>query len=316
MKKALIIGHKGQDGQILKDVLNKKGYSIVGIGKDSLFSNLVDLNVEKINILDFEQVAHLIINFKPDEIYFLAAYHHSSEDKTLDEITTFHRSFDVNTVSLLYFLESIRLHSPLTRIFYAASSHIFGDPREEVQDEATPINPICIYGISKSAGLFLCRYYRKKYSISASVGILYNHESKYRKATFLSKKIILGALNIKRKEQMHLTLGDLNAVADWGYAPDYVDAFIKILNAEKADEFIIATGEKHTVKEFVETVFEYLDLDWKKCVEVNQGLIQKSKRCLIGNPQKLINKTDWSPTLDFEGLIKKLLQDEGAFDAK
>lgn len=316
MKKALIVGFAGQDGSILKDILIEKEYSVIGIEKDSIFSHLFNLNEEKIDILDFAQVSNLIKEYKPDEIYFLAAYHHSSQDRVPDELTTFQSSFQINTLALFNFLESLRLNSPQSRLFYAASSHIFGEPKEEVQTEATPINPICLYGISKATGLFLCRYFRKKFSIFASVGILYNHESKYRKAEFLSKKIILGALSIKKKEQDSLILGDLNAVADWGYAPDYVRAFIEILNCDQADDFIVASGQKHIVKEFVETAFKSLGLDWQKHVKVNPELIQKSKRCLVGNHQKLTNKTGWTPAFDFESLIKKLLEDEGAFNGR
>jgi len=316
MKKAVIVGFEGQDGKILKDALLEKRYSIVGVGKKSVFSTQYDMGVDKIDILSFEQVSSLIRDFKPDEVYYLAAFHHSSEDRIVDEVTHFKRSFEVNTLGLFFFLESIRLHNPKTKIFYAASSHVFGDASEATQDEFSQINPISIYGISKSTSLFLCRYYRRQHSIFACVGILYNHESKYRKESFLSKKVTLGVWNIKRGNQTELSLGDLEAVVDWGYAPDYVNAFMKILNSKTPDDYVIATGEGHTVKEFVKYAFEYLGLDWKEYVKVNENLIQKDRRCLIGNAEKLRTKTDWRTTVDFEGLVKKLLEDEDAFDGR
>ena len=160
----------------------------------------------------------------------------------------------------------------------------------------------------------MCRYYRQKYAISVSVGILYNHESKYRKSVFLSKKIIQSVLKINANKQAKLTLGDLSAVTDWGYAPEYVNAFRKIIDCKIADDFIIATGQKHTVKEFVENTFQLFNLDWKEFVVIDSSLIQKTKRCLIGDSSKLTSKTDWKASLNFKELIIQLLLDEQNYE--
>ena len=312
MKKAIIVGCNGQDGKLLCNFLIGKDYRIVGIGKNITVcsdGSLLDL----VDIKNSHEVFQLINELKPKEIYYLAAFHHSSEANSIDNIDLFQQSFDIHVSALSNFLEGIRQFSPETRLFYAASSHIFGEPASEIQNEDTVINPICFYGITKAAGLFTCRLYRNHYSIFASTGILYNHESSFRSEAFISKKIITSAINIKRKKQEKLVIGNLNAKVDWGYAPDYVDAMHRIINCEMADDFIIATGKKHKVIDFVKTTFEYLNLDWKRYVEEDRSIIAKKNCCRIGNPRKLMGKTGWKPSVSFREMIKLLLADEGAY---
>lgn len=299
MKSAIIVGSNGQDGRLLFELLGKKGYTVIGISRDS------DADITK-----KENVFDLIKTHKPDEIYYLAAYHNSSEDDYPENVKLFEKSYEVNVRALIYFLEAIRLSSPGTRIFYASSSHIFKGSNTEVQDESTPINPTCIYGITKSSGMFACRFYKNNYNIFASTGILYNHESSLRNEKFVSKKIIKGAINIKNKKQDKIFLGNLKAEIDWGYAPDYVDAMHRILNIEKPDEFIISTGQKHMVQDFVEIVFSYLDLDWRLYIKENSSIIKGQKVSLLGNPEKLMKMTGWRPSANFEQMIKILLEEE------
>ena len=314
MKRSIIVGCNGQDGKLLYELLSKKGYSSIGIGKDFIKADGDD-KLSPINISNTEAVFNLVKNFKPDEVYYLAAFHQSSENATLGNIELYQKSYEVNVFSLINFLEGIRKFSPRTKLFYAASSHIFGDEAGDTQDENTPINPNSIYGITKAVGLFLCRFYRNVHSIFASTGILYNHESSLRDRKFVSKKIIRGAIDIKNGRQDKLILGDLNAEIDWGYAPDFVEAMHMILNIRTADDFIIATGKKHTVLDFVKTTFRYLGLDWESYVEENPQLITRKKSYLVGNPKKLMAMTGWKVSVDFDQMIKKLLEEEAGLDA-
>jgi GDPmannose 4,6-dehydratase len=258
-------------------------------------------------------VFDLIRKVVPDEIYYLAAFHHSSENvPTQDNGELFNKSFRTHVLSLVNFLEGMRMYAKDSRLFYAASSHVFGNAANEPQDEQTPFNPKCIYGITKTAGIHTCRFYRDRYGLFVSIGILYNHESSYRKSIFVTKKIINSAIKIKNNQQDKLILGNLSAEVDWGYAPDYVETFQRILNVPQPDDFVVATGKKHTVRDFVEITFGYLGLDWKKYVEEDKKIITKSYVTLVGNPQKLMRTTGWRPSVDFKAMIKLLLIGEGA----
>lgn len=309
MKKAIIVGYNGQDGKLLNSYLLKKNYRIVGIDKNiSICSNgpLIDL----VDIKNPQEVFQLINKFKPDEIYYLAAFHHSSQESPIENISLFSQSLDIHVLGLVNFLEGIRQYSPQSRLFYASSSHIFGESNSKIQNEDTAINPNCFYGITKAAGIFICRLYRNNYSVFASSGILYNHESSFRNETFISKKIITAAVDIKRKKLKKLIIGDLSAEVDWGYAPDYVDAMHRIINCKTADDFIVATGKKHKVIDFIKTTFKYLNLDWKRYVREDRSIISKKNYCRVGNPKKLMGKTGWKPSVDFKEMIKFLLEDE------
>jgi GDPmannose 4,6-dehydratase len=310
MKKALIIGYTGQDGTYLFKNLQKRNYEIIGIARNVVRSTSPK-SIKPIDISKSKQVYALIDEYKPDEIYYLAAFHQSSEDQYYDDAELFRRSFDVNVLSLINFLDGIKKHSKYSRLFYAASSHIFGNPAESIQDETTPFNPNSIYGITKTAGVHACRLYRENHSIFASVGILYNHESPLRPSKFVSRKIVKTAIAIKNKNQDKLFIGNLNVEIDWGYAPDYVEALYRILQLSSAGDFIISSGKTHTVRDFVKGVFQYLDLDWTKYVEEDPNLItKKEKHNLRGNNQKLKSMTGWQPTASFNDLIKIMVEEE------
>lgn len=313
MKKAIIVGCNGQDGRLLSGLLLNKGYGLLGIDKE--FINCPEgFHLSPVDIKSPKEVFNLIDKFKPNEIYYLAAFHHSSEDSCLGNVELLEKSYGIHVLSFFNFLEGIKQLSPETKIFYAASSHIFGEPSDLSQDENTPINPNNIYGLTKAAGLFACRIYRNQHALYASAGILYNHESCFRKEPFVSKKIIVGAINIKKRKQNKLVLGDLNAEIDWGYANDYVEAMFRILQAKDPDDFIIASGEKHTVLDFVKIAFGYLDIDWCEHVEEEQSIIKKTNHCRVGNSEKLRKVVGWKPSVDFNGMIRALLESEGAFN--
>ena len=310
MKTALIIGCNGQDGSLLYENLAAKNYQVTGIARSTYRASSGDWRVP-LDISNSDAVNDLVRTHVPDEIYYLAAYHHSAENMPLQgDLDLFNRSFQVHVQSLVHFLEGIRLFARESRLFYAASSHVFGHAITGPQDEQTPFNPKCIYGITKTAGIHACRFYRDRYQLYVATGILYNHESQYRKPVFVTKKIINSAINIMNHKQDKLMLGNLAAEVDWGYAPDYVEAFHKILGAPTADDFIIATGKKHTVQEFVEITFGYLGLDWKQYVEEDAGVLLKSGATLVGNPQKLMNTTGWKPSVTFDEMISLLLRSE------
>lgn len=306
MKSALIIGVNGQDGKLLYDFLLKKRYALVGIDKNYIRC-AQKKSYKQIDILKFDQVSLLIKGFKPQEVYYLAAFHHSSEDLPIEDVDLLQQSYQVHVIGLANFLESIKLFSPKTKLFYAASSHIFGETTKSIQTETTPINPSCIYGITKASGLALCRFYRSCYGIFVAAGILYNHESPFRAQHFVSKKIIDGAINIKAGKQKKIVLGNLEAVVDWGYAPDYVRAMNLILKAKAPDDFIVATGEKHTVLDFVKVAFGHLKLNWKDHIEIDHSIVRKQSFSRIGNPAWLIKNTKWKPTVNFKKMVKTII---------
>ncbi len=308
MSSAIIVGATGQDGTFLYHLLGSKGYSILGLGSRRAFSNIDTwTGLSAIDIRDFQDVSQIIKKIQPDEIYHLAAVHHSSQDKVADPLTLLEQSYHVNVLSLQNFLDGIRQFSPKTKLFYAASSHIFGNPRTEPQDENTPMDPLNIYGITKVSGISLCRMYRYLYGTFASVGILYNHESWLRNEQFVSQKIIRGAIQCKKNPDHHLILGDLSVEVDWGFAPDYVDAMYKIVSLSRPDDFIIASGEKHSVREFVSIAFAAVGLDWQDYVEERKEIITKNPASLVGNPDKLIRQTGWKRSITFPDMVKIII---------
>jgi GDPmannose 4,6-dehydratase len=310
MSKALIIGHTGQDGTYLWKLLSAKKYDLTGVSNSSALSSQTG-NITAIDIRNYGEVERLIQSFQPDEIYYLAAVHQSSSDKQMEEGELFQKSIDINSKALVNFLEAIRLHSKQTKVFYAASSHIFGETTNPLQDETTPLNPNCVYGITKTMGIRACYFYRDNYSVFASVGIFYNHESPLRASKYVSKKIVETAVAIKLGLKDKLILGNLDQRVDWGYAPDYVEAAYQILQLKAPGDFIISSGTTHSIKDFIEGVFTYLDLDWQKFVELNPHLItKKQKQNLAGNNKKLKNATGWENSVTFSGLIKILVDAE------
>ncbi|MFA6357062.1 MAG: GDP-mannose 4,6-dehydratase [Candidatus Omnitrophota bacterium] len=307
MKRAIIVGVGGQDGQLLYELLTKNRYLVIGIDKNKIQSSFKVL-FKQVNILNFIDVANLIKKFQPQEVYYLAAFHHSAEDLPIENAELLQRSYNVHVVGLVNFLEAIKKFSLKSRIFYAASSHIFGETKNDIQDEDTPINPNGLYGITKATGLALCRFYRSNYDIFVSVGILYNHESAFRTGNFVSMKIIQGAINIKKGKQKQLFLGDLDAVIDWGYALDYVRAMHLTLKSRKPDDFIIATGKRHTVLDFIKVVFKTLQLDWKLYIKEDGSIVRKQSFYRIGNSAKLRTSTGWGPEFSFKEMINRMIE--------
>lgn len=298
-KSAVIVGAGGQDGQLLSALLKSYSYEFVEIRKDS----------HGARVESPEQISSLVTAIQPDEVYYLAACHHSSQDSnTQDAIELFDQSHQVNVRGLFYFLEAIRSKSPKSRVFYAGSSHIFGDAAASPQDETTPYAPNSTYGLTKAIGLQLVQLYRRQYGLFASGGILFNHESHLRQSKFISKRIVRTAVDIKLGQAKELIVGDLSAIVDWGYAPDYVDAMHRILNIETPEDFVIATGKENRVQDFVKIAFDALGLNWELYVKENSQVITRKPYPLIGNSAKLFERTGWKPSVGFEAMVRTLVQ--------
>lgn len=309
MSRAIIIGVNGQDGRILFDRLAGEGCTLLGIARDGIRGTGSPAPA-RVDIASPDEVRAIVASWHPDHIYYLAAHHHSSQDATGgDTPGLYEKSHAVHVRGLLHFLDAMREHAPAARLFYAASSLVFGAAPSEKQDERTPMNPRCIYGITKAAGIHCCRFYRETHGVFAAAGILYNHESVHRQEKFVSQKIIRAASAIANGLRDKLTLGDLSAKIDWGYAPDFVDAMVKILGLPEADDFIVATGKAHTVLEFVELVFGRLGLDWRAHVEEQPSVLQRRRPAMIGDASKLRAATDWQPSVTFAEMVARLVDD-------
>lgn len=302
---ALVIGSAGQDGRLLIDLLTSQGRSVIACSRNIISGS--ELFSERPRLEDPMWVATLIGETRPEHVYYLAAVHHSSEDRASNDVTAFASMYAANTQGLANVLEAIRTCSPTTRIFYAASSHIFGNPTVCPQDEKTSVQPTTLYGISKAAGFFYCRYYRNVHGLFAVTGILYNHESILRGPQFLSAKITRAVAEIKVGLRQELILGSLDAVVDWGYAPDYVRAMQAMLEQSTADDFVVATGAAHTVRDFAEIAFASVGLDYRIYVRSDASLLQRDHGVMVGNPARLQSATGWSPSIEFDAMIRQLV---------
>ena len=214
----------------------------------------------------------------------------------------------MNIFSYLNFLEGIRNHSRNSKIFYASSCHIFGNPTQKYQNESTKVNPNSVYSITKYDAMQITKYYREKYELFCSVGILFNHESHLRAEKFVSKKIVKTAVDIKNGKNHELKIGNLKAIIDWGYAGDFIEAFNKILNHDVPDDFVVSSGKSHSIRDFIKYAFEYLDLDWENYTFEDQSLIKrKSSNNLVGDYNKLYLATGWQPKTDLMRLAELMV---------
>jgi GDPmannose 4,6-dehydratase len=312
LSKALVIGCNGQDGSLLCTLLHQKGATVFGIDRASDEQTQSFVHFSALDICDLPRVNDLLAEASPDEVYYLAAYHHSAEQlKPPGEVVAL--SLQVNTQGLNNVLAAIAdSPSPRPRVFYAASSRVFGVPDEEVQDENTPMAPVCAYGISKAAGVHLCRYYRREHDVYVSTGILYNHESPLRPEHFVTRKIVRAAVRIRSGLERELVLGNLDARVDWGWAPDYVEAMHAILQLGCPDDFVLATGVLHSVREFVEIAFSAVGLNWREHVVERSGVLEgwRAVKPLCGNAAKLHAATDWRPRVSFEEMVRIMVAAE------
>jgi len=314
MKKALITGITGQDGSYLADLLLGKGYEVHGIVRrastfntsriDHLYAdphiNGVRLFLHYGDLSDSVNLVKLLYDLKPDEIYHLGAQSHVRVSFDIPEYTA-----DITAVGTIRILEAIRETGIRSRFYQASSSEMYGQAREVPQTEKTPFWPRSPYGVSKVFSYWATVNYRESYGLNASNGILFNHESPRRGETFVTRKISRAVAAIKHGLQHELFLGNLDAKRDWGYAPEYVEAMWHILQQDSGDDFVIATGEAHTVREFAEAAFAHVNLDWKKYVKHDPRYERPAEvDILIGDPSKAKEILGWGPKVRFRELVE------------
>jgi GDPmannose 4,6-dehydratase len=308
--KVLIVGHKGQDGTLLRESLAAQHTEVVGLGRGGLdyYDERGDCTSSRVGETRVEEV---ILEELPSEIYYLAAEHTSSEGDISTTLSPlgFTRYTETNVGGFLKTLDAVRLHSPQTRVFYASSSHVFGPGEARSLSETSPFNPQSFYAITKAQAMWVSQKFRREAGLHVSCGILFNHESHLRNPSFFSAKIIQGAIQVQRGLRSDIFVGNLDARADWGYARDFVEAFQILVRRDLPDDYVIATGETHTVREFVSAVFEYLDLDWREFVQQDPSLIEKRQNIEKANPSKIFGETSWRPKLGFEDFVRVLVSD-------
>lgn len=306
MSRALVIGHTGQDGQILCEQLAERGFSLAGVSRTRGFSSDGQWS-RPVDVTNLAQVNAVVETFRPTRVYYLAAHHHSSQEAAIHHVDTAARSWDVHVHGFGHVLEAVRASAPDARIFYASSSRVFGSAAGPMQNESTPLRPECIYGLTKAAGMFVADFARRVHGQFVACGILFNHESALRASQFVSQRVIQGLAAIRRGDAKILELGNLDARVDWGSAPDYTRAMQCILDAGEPTEYVIASGETHSVREFVEVAADRLGLRWRDCVVETEGLVQRAPQALCGDASRLRSTTGWSPSLDFKGLVRSLV---------
>jgi len=306
----LITGITGQDGSYLAEFLLAKGYEVHGLvrrsSSDNLtrISHLLDrLHLHRGDLLDQLSIVRAIEESEPDEIYNLAAQSFVPSSFSQPLLTGEFTALGVTRV-----LEAVRLVRPYAKFYQASSSEMFGDVREEPQTENTPFWPRSPYGVSKVYGHWITVNYRESYDLFACSGILFNHESPHRGTEFVTRKISLAVARIKLGLQDKLKLGNLDAQRDWGFAGDYVKAMWLMLQQETADDFVIATGEKHSVREFADLAFSHVGLDWREFVETDAALHRPADvNTLCGDASKAENELGWQPEVSFPQLVAMMV---------
>lgn len=310
MKRALITGITGQDGSYLADLLLDKGYEVIGVKRrTSLIStDRIDHAIEEDgnpnlslvygNMIDAGNMHRMLLEYQPDEIYNLAAQSHVRVS-----FETPAETCDVVGMGTLRLLEAVRNVCPDAKFYQASSSEMFGDNPEHPQSETTSLTPASPYACAKVFAHNIVRNYRESYGLHASSGILFNHESPRRGETFVTRKITMAAAKIKLGLQDKLYLGNLDAKRDWGYAGDYVEAMWLMLQQDKPDDYVIATGETHTVKEFLHYVFDHAGLDVSEHVSIDSRLFRPHEvPLLLGDASKAKRELNWEPKIKFKEL--------------
>jgi GDPmannose 4,6-dehydratase len=316
MKKALITGITGQDGSYLAEFLLAKGYSVCGVVRRSSSMNRGRIDplhddpklAKRFTLVygdlnDASSINRILRTARPDEIYNLAAQSHVKVSFEIPEYTA-----EVTALGTLRILEAIVDSGIKTRFYQASSSELYGRSENTPQDENTPFQPVSPYAVAKLFAYWTTVNYRESYGIYACNGILFNHESPRRGETFVTRKITRAVARIKKGLQDKLYLGNLDAKRDWGYAKDYVEAMWMMLQQKKPEDFVIATGETHTVKEFVREAFGVAGLDWRKHVRVDKRFFRPIEvNALCGDYSKARRKLGWKPTTSFKELVRLMV---------
>jgi GDPmannose 4,6-dehydratase len=309
MKRALITGVGGQDGSYLAELLLERDYEVVGLVRPGApsYDNLgsvEQVELHEADLLNQTSLAQALRAAQPAEVYNLAApsFVPASWDRPV-------QTAEFAAVGATAMLEAIRSVDPAIRFYQASSSEIFGEPAETPQTETTPLAPVTPYGVAKAYAHFIVHSYRRLYGLFACSGILYNHESPRRPLEFLPRKVAHGAAAISLGLQEELVLGDLDARRDWGYAGDYVRAMWLMLQQDEPDDYIVASGEAHSVRELVQCAFQHVGLDWQQYVRVDPALERGAAELyrLVGDPAKARARLGWRPELDFTRLVHLLV---------
>jgi len=310
VKRALITGIGGQDGSYLAELLLEAGYEVVGLVRPgaSPYENLAGLagqiELYEADLLNQTSLAQALRAAEPAEIYNLAApsFVPDSWDRPV-------QTAEFAAVGATALLEAVRAVDPSIRFYQASSSEIFGEPRESPQTESTPLEPATPYGVAKAYAHFIVNSYRRLYGMFACSGILYNHESPRRPLQYLPRKVAHGAAAISLGLEDDLVLGDLDARRDWGYAGDYVRAMWLMLQQDEPSDYVIASGESHSVRELVECAFEHVGLEWERYVRVDPALQRGPAELhrLVGDPVKARTRLGWDPQVDFAQLVRLLV---------
>jgi GDPmannose 4,6-dehydratase len=313
MKKALITGITGQDGSYLAELLLSKGYEVHGIIRRSSTFNTsridhiyVDphdpyarLFLHYGDLSDSEQISNIIYNVNPDEVYHLGAQSHVRVSFDTPEY-----SGNVTALGTTRLLEAIRRSGNEVRFYQASSSEMFGSSPPP-QNEETPFKPRSPYACAKVYAYWMAKNYRDGYNMFACNGILFNHESQRRGETFVTRKVTRGIASLLAKKEKYLYLGNLDAKRDWGYAPEYVECMWQMLQIEYPEDFVVGTGEAHSVREFVEKAFSYTGLDWNEYVKIDPKYFRPTEvEELISDPTKAKKKLGWNPKITFNDLVK------------
>jgi GDPmannose 4,6-dehydratase len=309
-KRAIITGITGQDGSYLAELLLSKGYEVVGVVRRSSSPNywriqsvLDRVQLRPADLLDQLSLIRLVDEERPDEFYNLAAMSFVPASWDQPMLTG-----EFNAQGVTRVLEAIRQVNPKIRFYQASSSEMFGKVREVPQTELTPFYPRSPYGVSKAFAHYITVNYRESYDLYAVSGMLFNHESPRRGLEFVTRKVTDAVARIKLGLADMLSLGNLDTRRDWGYAADYVRAMWLMLQQAQADDFVIATGISHSVRELVEVAFGHVGLDWRKYVGLDPGLIRPAEvEHLIGDSTKARGQLGWEPTVDFTGLVTMMV---------
>ncbi|MCX6003859.1 MAG: GDP-mannose 4,6-dehydratase [Chloroflexi bacterium] len=310
-KKALITGVTGQDGSYLAELLLLKGYEVHGlIRKASTFNTGRIDHIQETtffthysDMTDSSNLNRILKNVQPDEIYNMAAQSHVKVSFEVPEYCA-----EVDGVGVLRLLDAIRETELKTRFYQASTSELFGNIKEIPQKETTPFYPRSPYAVAKLYAYWVVKNYREAYGLFASNGILFNHESPRRGGTFVTRKITMGLANILAGKQNQIALGNLDAKRDWGYAPEYVEFMWKMLQYNEPLDLVVGTGETYSVREFVEAVFNYASLDWKKYITTESRLFRPTEvDMLLADPSKAKRTLGWSPKISFHDLVKVMV---------
>ena len=311
MPKALITGITGQDGSYLAEFLIKQGYEVLGMVRRTSTINFDrirhfqdQVTLVQGDLLDQVSLLNILEEHKPDEVYNLAAQSFVPTSWTQPVLTGEFTALGVTRI-----LDAVRLVNPKIRFYQASSSEMFGKVREVPQSEATPFYPRSPYGVAKVYGHWITINYRESYDLYACSGILFNHESPRRGLEFVTHKITNAVARIKLGLDSELRLGNLDARRDWGYAPDYVRAMWLMLQQDAPDDYVIATGETHSVQEFCEEAFRFVDLDWREYVVQDERFMRPAEvDMLVGDPTKAGETLGWEPSVTFGDLVRLMVE--------